>query len=319
MTLRLRMLQGATAALYMGPLLAGMAGYGWMMLPPFVSVFVLWLMLLRPHQWPQSNAEWLSRSAWVGVLAQVAAQVLLVAVLFGIGRGIGGVLGHLPLFHPVLPVAISFVSIPLSRLFWNVEEALEKGLTIDELMYPAPPPPAPGPETARSRVPDAEVIRPLLDLPDDAPLTQVGPALDDVLDDGAAWARLATLVEALDAAPARHAALREALVIWATDPETFAANPVPGAMRAVFRVAGTDTQLLARLLPRAAALARIMPERNAQFPDRADLDRLAALGLPRQVAADLKVLTTALAPRGAGGGRPASRPGPLAAQDAGMA
>ncbi len=319
MTLRLRMLQGATAALYMGPLLAGMAGYGWMMLPPFVSVFVLWLMLLRPHQWPQTNAEWLTRQAWVSVLTQVLTQILLVAVLFGIGRGIGGVLGHLPLFHPVLPVAISFVSIPLSRLFWNAEEALEKGLTIDELMYPAPPPPAPAPDAGLPRVPDAEVIRPLLDLPDDAPLAQVGPALDDVLDDGAAWARLATLVEALDAAPARHAALREALVIWATDPETFATNPVPGAMRAVFRVAGTDARLLARLLPRAAALARIMPERHAQFPDRADLDRLAALALPRQVAADLKALAAALSPRGAAATRPASRPGPLATQDAGTA
>jgi hypothetical protein len=293
-----------------------MAGYGWMMLPPFVAVFVLWLMLLRPHQWPQANAEWLTRQAWLSVLTQVLTQILLVAVLFGIGRGIGGVLGHLPLFHPVLPVAISFVSIPLSRLFWNAEEALEKGLTIDELMYPAPPPPAPGFEAARARVPDAEIIRLLLDLPDDASLTLAGPALDDVLDDSAAWARLAALVEALEAAPARHAALREALVIWATDPETFAANPVPGAMRAVFRVAGTDARLLARLLPRAAALARIMPERHAQFPDRADLDRLAALALPRQVAADLKALAAALSPRADAVAR---RPASLAAQDAGMA
>lgn len=295
MTLRLRLLQGATAALYMGPLLAGLAGYGWMMLPPFVSIFVLWLMILRPHQWPQTNAAWVQRVTWVSVLAQVATQLLLVAVLFGIGRGIGGVLGHLPLFHPLLPVAVSFVAIPMSRLFWNAERALEQGLTIDELMYPVRPP-APAPEAAVQPSPE-ETIAPLLALPEDAALTEIGPALEDALDDAAAWARLEALVRALDAAPARHAALREALIIWTTDPETFAANPLPQALRAVFRVSGHDPVLLARLLPRAAALARILPERHALFPDRAELDQLAALPLPAQVAADLAALMAALPPR----------------------
>jgi hypothetical protein len=319
MTLRLRMLQGATAALYMGPLLAGMAGYGWVMLPPFVSIFVLWLMILRPHQWPQTNAEWLTRQAWLSVLTQVLTQVLLVAVLFGIGRGLGGVLGHLPLFHPVLPVAISFVSIPLSRLFWNSEQALEKGLTIDEVMYPQSQPPVQAAET-RPVVPADVAIRPLLDLADDAPLTQVGPMLDDLMDDSTAWARLAALAEALEAAPDRHGALREALIIWTTDPETFAANPIPSAMRTVFGVAGTDARLLSRLLPRAAALARIMPERLAQFPNAADLDRLAALSLPAQVAADLKALMAVVAPRPSASARAARRPASsLSAPTSGMA
>jgi hypothetical protein len=313
------MLQGATAALYMGPLLAGMAGYGWGMLPPFVSIFVLWLMILRPHQWPQKNADWLTRQAWLSVLTQVLTQILLVAVLFGIGRGLGGVLGHLPLFHPVLPVAISFVSIPLSRLFWNSEQALEKGLTIDEVMYPQSQPPVMASE-ARPSVPADVAIRPLLDLADDASLTQVGPMLDDLMDDSAAWARLAALAEALDAAPNRHAALREALIIWTTDPDTFAANPIPSSMRTVFGVAGTETRLLARLLPRAAALARIMPERLAQFPDSADLDRLAALPLPAQVESDLKALMAVVSPRPAAQARAAHRPAsPLSARTSGMA
>ncbi len=227
-------------------------------------------------------------------------------------------LGHLPLFHPVLPVAISFFSIPLSRLFWNSEQALEQGLTIDEVMYPQSQPPAVPEATAVPAVPPEEIIRPLLDLPDDAPLTVAGPALDDVLDDSAAWARLAALVEALEAAPARHGALREALLVWTTDPETFAANPAPTAMRAAFRVAGTDARLLARLFPRAAALARIMPERQAQFPDRADLDRLAALRLPAQVGADLQALMAALAPRPAAARSPRRAPA-LAAPESGMA
>jgi hypothetical protein len=99
--------------------------------------------------------------------------------------------------------------------------------------------------------------------------------------------------------PGRHRALREALAIWATDPEHFASNAAPTAMRAAFRAAGAEPGLLRLLLPRAAALARIMPERYAQFPDRAELEALASPGLPRQLSADLSALLAALSLRSA--------------------
>lgn len=297
MAMKLRLLQGATAALYMGPLLAGLAGFGWAMLPPFVSVFVLWLMLLRPHQWPQTNAEWLRPETWLAVLTQVVTQVLLVAVLFGVGRGIGGVLGHLPMFHPLLPVAVSFIAIPLSRLVWNAEQAVAQGLTIDELMYPRKSAPAAqptAPEPRSAAVASAAAVQPLLDMADDAPLATLGSALEDVLEDDAAWANLAALSEALADAPQRHGALREALIIWATDPETFAANTAPMAMRTAFVAAGSDHRLLSRLLPRASALARIMPERHDLFPDRAALAALSGQRLPGQLASDLATLMISL-------------------------
>lgn len=312
MTMRLRLLQGATALLYMGPLLAGLAGFGWAMLPPFVSVYLLWLMIMRPHQWPRTNADWLRGEVWLVVLTQALTQILLVSVLFGIGRGLGGVMGHLPMFHPLLPVAVSFLAIPVSRLAWDSEQALEQGLTIDEVMYPHS---VPAPLVCPALTPD-EAVKPLLQFADDAPLAAVGPVLEDVLDDGNAWARLSSLTDALEAAPNRHAALREALVVWATDPETFSQNAAPAAMRAAFQVVGSDPGLLRHLLPRAAALARAMPERHGQFPDLLVLDALSRLRLPAQVSSDLSNLMSVLGHRSSSAARAHRKESGLATSDA---
>jgi hypothetical protein len=119
MEMRARLLKGATALLYFGPLLAGMGGYGWAMVPAFVAIFVLGQIILRPHLWPHSLADLQKGELWVSLGAQVAVQVLLVVVSFGIGRGIGGAAGTLPVYSPFLPLAISFLSIPLARMLWD--------------------------------------------------------------------------------------------------------------------------------------------------------------------------------------------------------
>ena len=289
MAIRARLLQAATALLYFGPLLAGLSGFGWAMLPPFVSIFVFWLMLLRPHQWPQENREFLDPQMLLSVLTQVVTQILLVAVLFGIGRGIGGVTGHLPMFHPFLPLAVSFMAVPVSRLVWNGKKALASGLTLDQVMNSAPELPR---QPSHSRPEDE--VRPLLAFADDAALTGIGPMLDGVLAAADARDRLSCLADALEAAPARHASLREALAIWATEPASFAANATPTAMREAFRAAGRDHAVLRLLLPRAAALARMMPDCRPQFPDRTALEALAEAGLPAEMAADHAALMEAL-------------------------
>lgn len=119
MEMRARLLKGATALLYFGPLLAGLGGFGWTHVPTFVAIFVLWQMIVRPHQWPTSLTELGRSELWVGIAAQIAVQILLVVVFFGIGRGIGGAVGALPLYSPALPLSVSFLSIPLCRLLWN--------------------------------------------------------------------------------------------------------------------------------------------------------------------------------------------------------
>jgi len=116
---RLRLLMGATALLYIGLLTAGLGGFGWAVVPVFTAIFMLWLFILRPQQWPRHAADWARPAAWITLITQAAVQILLVAILFGIGRGIGGVLGTLPHFPLMLPIAISFLSIPLARLIWN--------------------------------------------------------------------------------------------------------------------------------------------------------------------------------------------------------
>ena len=131
---RLRLLKGATALLYFGPLLAGVGGFGWGVVPVFAAIFLLWLFILRPQQWPRAVADWARPEALIAPLTQGVAQLLLVTVSFGIGRGIGGVLGVLPPFPLMLPVAISFLSIPLARMIWDPWQAEALDATLDEAL-----------------------------------------------------------------------------------------------------------------------------------------------------------------------------------------
>jgi hypothetical protein len=116
---RRRFLMAANALLYFGPLLAGLGGFGWGLVVVFTAIFVLWLIILQPMEFPINRAEWLSADAWVAISARAAVQLLLVVILFGIGRGIGGILGAIPAFPVMLPLAISFLSIPLARMIWD--------------------------------------------------------------------------------------------------------------------------------------------------------------------------------------------------------
>lgn len=110
---------GATALLYLGPLAAGLGGFGWAVVPVFTAIFLLWQFILRPQQWPRQAADWARPEAMITLVTQTAVQVLLVTILFGIGRGIGGVLATLPPFPVMLPIVVSFLSIPLARLIWD--------------------------------------------------------------------------------------------------------------------------------------------------------------------------------------------------------
>jgi hypothetical protein len=108
---RISALRLATALLYFGPLLAGLSGAGWAFLPIFVVLFVLWVLFLHP--------ELSAAPEWLPLLERAAAQALLVAILFGVGRGLGGVNGlQVPL--PVwLTVMFSVAAIFLGRIICN--------------------------------------------------------------------------------------------------------------------------------------------------------------------------------------------------------
>lgn len=285
-----RLIQVATAALYLGPLLAGISGFGWAMLPPFVCIFTLWLVVTRPYQWPRTGAEWLSVSAILAAATQILSQTALVALCFGIGRGLGGAVGVLPQMHPILPVALSFTALAIARGFWDPERALAEGLTLDELLYPAAPRPA-----LRPTLSTETAVADLLALPDRADPALAHQALAEALEDADAFPRLVALKDTLSALPtARHHALRQGMILWATEPEPFAAGLTSGALRTAFAAAGSDAGLLHLLLPRASALAAAVPGRVDQFPDPAVLEDIARRDLPHDLADALTRLAALL-------------------------
>ncbi len=122
-SIRYRLFLVTAALLYMGPLIAGLAGLGWQMIPVFTLIFLLWLLVMRPAMWPRQAAEWLTPRMIGKVLLWIALQAAVVAFCFGIGRGIGGTMGALADVPTWVPPLMSFMAIPLSRIFWNPAHA----------------------------------------------------------------------------------------------------------------------------------------------------------------------------------------------------
>lgn len=273
MQLRVGVRRIANVVLYMGPLLAGLAGYGWGLLPPFVSMFLCWLILQRPHHWPQSGQDWRSAPALLVVLTQVLSQILLVAMLFGLGRGLGGVAGHLPLLDPLLPLSISFLALPMLRLVNTADRARAQGRALDDLILAATPRQNPRRAPQGAAVDD---LSRLLALPDAADPAEVTALLEGLADSADPWPRLAALAEYLAGCPAEaHLALRRVLIAWAADKDRFAAGDTPGALRLAFAAAGQEVTLLRLLLPPALHLAREHPGRQDRFPPVAVLEDIA--------------------------------------------
>ena len=119
LTIRYRVFLILWALLYMGPLVAGLAGFGWQMIPVFTAIFVLWLLIMRPGMWPKSAADWQTPSQIGKLLLWAAFQAVLVGFCFGVGRGIGGTMGTLATVPPWVPPLMSLMAIPLARLVWN--------------------------------------------------------------------------------------------------------------------------------------------------------------------------------------------------------
>ncbi len=281
MLTRMRLLRGATALLYIGPLVAGMCHFGWGLVAPFTLIFVVWLMVLRPEQWPASPQEWLTGSAWLAALAQILSQVALIAVLIGIGRGIGALAGFLPVVNPVLPLSISFLAIPLCRMLWDAREAADHGYFLDEDAEAAHAP--------RVVAEAGKAIVPLLNLPDSASDAQVTAAISKALSVASAYLRLKALVAALAQPGRSHLALRQGLILWASEPETVASGQVPHAMSAAFSFAEGSPDLLRLYLPRAIALIAAFPNRAADFPVPARLRQAAVAASGSDPNADLPV------------------------------
>ncbi len=249
---RLRLLMGANTLLYFGPLLAGLGGYGWEIVPVFAAIFMLWLVILRPQDWPQSFDDWRLQRIIIAVAARMTVQLLLVTMLFGIGRGIGGALGTIAAFPLMLPIAVSFLSIPLARLVWDPRKAAEADAIVAKALEKLAAANLPiHPRDAAARISDG-ILAPLYALPD----TVEESVLDQHL---AVLAKIAPPESIRDALVARaqggtatRAAVK-ALIVLATSPAL--AESIGGDMpNLAFAAAGTDPELLELFARRCAAL-----------------------------------------------------------------
>jgi hypothetical protein len=291
---RMRLLKGATALLYIGPLIAGLCGFGWGMVAPFTGIFIVWLMVLRPEQWPASPEEWLTWQAWLAAFAQILSQILLVFCLVAVGRGFGGLadIGTVGI-NPILPLSVSFMAIPLCRMLWDSHEAASMGFFLDDEAEDA--------HAENSAGDAATAIIPLLNLPDGETDKTTMAAVAEVMDVAYPGLRLRALAAALANPDRSHASLRRALVLWATEPEVVAPGVVPDSMALGFAIANGDPDLLRLYVPRALALVAAFPNRADGFPDPAKLrhaaDEEPAPGsdLPAHLQADLREGLLALA------------------------
>ncbi len=120
--MHLTLFRGATALLYLGPLFAGLAGFGWALVPAFLAIFLMYLFVVRRSLFPRKSADWTDMGLVIPLLTQTLVQLLLIVLCFGIGRGLGGVVGAVPPFSPLWTLAVSFLSVPLCR--WLAMQAL---------------------------------------------------------------------------------------------------------------------------------------------------------------------------------------------------
>ena len=270
MEYRLRMLMAATALLYIGPLLAGLGGFGWAVVPVFAAIFLLWLFILRPQQWPRRAADWALPAAWITLITQITYQTVLVAMLFGVGRGIGGVLATLPSFPLMLPVAVSFLSIPLARLIWNPWKDRDIDRFLDDAIARVNAAPT---ADGESRLALAHsLIAPLADLPDDVTSTVVAQhllAMSSHAPDADIRQALLQRQHSSDASRAETIAL----VLHATDAALIASVGGDGPTLAL-AVLPDDPDILALFARRLAAALTVDPDLWGQCPG---VDRLAEL------------------------------------------
>ncbi len=283
-----KLLMGAAALLYLGPLLAGLSGIGWVAVPVFIALFALWLVVMRPVQWPRDLARW-TRATVVAAAAQVAVNVLIVILLFGVGRGIGGVAGFLPNIPPIVPVALSFLSIPLSRLLVDPVKLAETNQFLDDASRQINDP------TYVPAVPHRdEMVEVLLSLPADSDPVLTADAVDAAMKGPQANERLAELCAVLDPIVPKNRALREAVILWATDPARHEAEGLHSAQEVAFDIAAADPELLHLFAHRGTALIAQHAALWTAFPSAVEVSMAVDPSQPAPLQAGLQKLADAL-------------------------
>jgi hypothetical protein len=306
MIYRLRIVQGATGLLYIGPLLAGFGGAGLAVVPVFVAIFLLWLIVLRPQDWPGNLVDWQRPDAWFALLVRVIVQIVLVLLCFGIGRGFAGVTDLMTDIPAWLPVALSIGAVALGRLAWPVGQDGAMELFLDQALASIHALDASkiDPAARADRLTMADrMLQPLMDLPDTtaieticAHLTALAPhvAPDDLFD------CLQARLQGVDPAPG---VLRRAIILHATSPQTVEACAGRAVPVVALRVAGRDSALLRLFAERCRDLLDQHVDAWGECPNQAALEaaRRGADGPAAEALARLIAMNRSLAPLAAEG------------------
>ena len=262
---RLWFLKLATALLYFGALLAGLMGQGWGMVLAFLAVFLVWSVILQPHLWPSRVSDLAQLQAMVPLAALIATQALLVVLCFGIGRGIGGVVGLQPALPGYLPLALSFMAVPLSRMIWN-PRVMAQNAGFDPLHDTETPP-----EDV------AQLLAKVMALPDSVTEADVQPLLAAIATKGDPL----EIRQALSAARAKKRLTRAGrlvLILHSTDAQVCALMRGSRYAALGFAAAGQDARLLDLFARRCAAVLEQAPELATDCPKAIEVTR-AARGL----------------------------------------
>ncbi len=288
-----RLVKAATALLYFGPLLAGLGGAGWAIVPVFAGIFLVWLVVMRPQEFPQTLSDWTRPEALVAASARMAVQLLLVLVLFGIGRGIGGVLGSMPNMPAMLPIGISFLAIPLARLLWDPRKAAEMDKLLDDALAKIES----GPDTLQGgdHAYAEAVTAPLIGLSDDvteAELESHLSAMRALVDEAMTYEVLLARVQT----NAASLAGKRALMLMASDAGSLGRLAKPRVPMQVMDVLGADAALIERMAERLITALRQDPNLWQNCPNMGFLEALHAQhpsAKPAIAALQAEILTQA--------------------------
>ena len=272
---RLRLLRLFTGVVYFGPLLAGLTGQGWAMVPAFVGIFLLWSVILYPQMWPHSAADLALHEAAVALATLIATQALVVVGLFAVGRGIGGVMALQPALPDVLPVALSLVAVPLARLVWNPRVAAAQA-EFDPVLQVAAP--------THRKGDAAEMVAPLMALGDEVTEDVVQQHLSAISDHIDPVLIRQVLGDAVAGGRASRVAVK-ALIVHGTDPAI--SNLMSGSAypAQAFAAAGRDAELLTLFARRCVMALGDEPDLAADCPGVAAIARAAQqVGDPARTA-----------------------------------
>ena len=204
-------------------------------------------------------------------------------------------MGVMPAIPLMLPVAVSFLSIPLARMIWDPWRADAGEVVLDEALARLEAEEAPADDLKRQTEVAARMVAALDRLPPEAAPGLLADHLHAMATQTSHEALRVALMDPIYDGSAT-AVVRRAAAVHATDPAVVDVLKGSTYPMAVFR-ALTDGPTLALFAARCADLVAEKPDRLADCPDPEDVVTLAARvpGAAAELAALAKALTRATA------------------------